>query len=247
MKRILITGAGSGIGLQLAKTYLLRGEQVIACGRDEAKLQRVLSGDKNAPLLTLCVCDINQLTSTLDEMGKHQNLDLVILNAGTCEYIDQPLAFDSELFARVVHTNVIGTGHCLQATLPHIKTGGQLAIVSSTVTLLPLTRAEAYGASKAALDFLARTLSIDLARQNISVSLIRPGFVDTPLTEKNNFPMPGLITVEQACRSIVSGLEKRKQSINFPQGFYWVLRCLALLPDTLWRWVAVKMVRENHA
>ncbi|MCH9692517.1 MAG: SDR family NAD(P)-dependent oxidoreductase [Gammaproteobacteria bacterium] len=243
MKRVLITGASSGIGLQLAKTCLRREDQVIACGRDQKKLELALSDIANPSLLTLCVCDISHLEPTLKEMGQHKNLDLVILNAGNCEYIDQPLAFDSKLFARVIQTNVIGTGHCLQATLPNLHSGGQLAIVSSAVTLLPLTRAEAYGASKAALDYLTRTLSIDLASKNIFVSLIRPGFVDTPLTKKNNFSMPGIITPEQACHHILTGLKKRKRIINFPKYFYWKLKFLSMLPDQIWRFLAIKMVK----
>jgi len=157
--------------------------------------------------------------------------------------MDDPLSFDSALFKRVIQTNVIGTGYCLEGVVGNIKPGGQLAIVSSSVTLLPLTRSEAYGASKAALDYLTRTLAIDLSPKNISVSLIRPGFVDTALTQKNTFSMPGIITVEKACEYIMQGLEKKKLEIKFPKIFFLIMNILSFLPSSLWRKLAIKMIR----
>lgn len=241
MKRALITGASSGIGMQLAKAYLADGWHVTACGRSTDKLQEAL-GSENYQL-SFCCFELNSRNQVLSSTTEVEPLDLAVLNAGTCEYIDEAQEFDSELFERVVTTNVIGTGYCLEAILPKIKSGGQLAIVSSTVTLLPLTRSEAYGASKAALDYLTRTLAIDLASKKIDVSLIRPGFVDTPLTRKNTFSMPGIIDGKQASRFIKNGLSKRKQEINFPPGFYYALKGLSLLPNPLWRRIAIKMIR----
>ncbi|MBT4443122.1 MAG: SDR family NAD(P)-dependent oxidoreductase [Oceanospirillaceae bacterium] len=241
MKRILITGASSGIGKHLTYLYLSMGWHVIACGRLLSKLQAAVPSAH--PALTLCTFDINQRTEVITKLKQIEALDLVILNAGTCEYMDDPLPFDSELFKRVIETNVIGTGYCLEGVLGNVKQGGQLAIVSSSVTLLPLTRSEAYGASKAALDYLTRTLAIDLSPKNIAVSLIRPGFVDTALTQKNTFSMPGLISAEKACRYIMHGLEEQKLEINFPRKFFFTMKILALLPNTLWRRLAIKMIR----
>jgi len=242
--RVLITGASSGIGLELAKQYLLRGSEVIACGRDLLKLKAAFAGWQSA-LPDFCTFDQSNLPQVKEQLGKHNNLDLVILNAGTCEYIDDALNFDSTLFARVIETNVIGTAHCLSAVLPNVSSGGRLALVSSTVTLLPLTRAEAYGASKAALDYLAKSLAIDLTQHNIYVSLVAPGFVDTPLTKANDFAMPGLISVEQAAEKILKGLAKGKQTIAFPARFYWPLKAMTFLPEAMWRKIATKMVKAS--
>ena len=114
----------------------------------------------------------------------------------------------------------------------HLKQ--MLAIVSSSVSWLPLPRAEAYGASKAALDYLADTLRLDLASKGIGVTLIRPGFVQTPLTAKNDFPMPCLVTVEEASRAIMDGLTAGRHQIHFPRRFIWLLRLLGALPVGLW-------------
>ena len=241
MKRVLITGASSGIGMHLARSYLAAGWQVTAGGRSLNKLQAAIASP--LPALTLCTFDIDDGAEVIKQLKRVKELDLVILNAGTCEYMDDALAFDSALFKRVINTNVIGTGYCLEGVLGNIKQGGQLAIMSSSVTLLPITRSEAYGASKAALDYLTRTLAIDLSPKGIAVSLIRPGFVDTALTKKNTFSMPGMISGEQASQFIMQGLEKRKLGINFPKTFFLIMKLITLLPNSLWRRIAIKMIR----
>ncbi|MDN3648911.1 SDR family NAD(P)-dependent oxidoreductase [Reinekea marina] len=234
---ILITGASSGIGLQLAKDYANQGHKVIACGRDKQKLETALDDNR----IDAVVFDIQDGASIESALSAYDSLDLVILNAGTCEYIDDAKKFDAQLFKRVIDTNVLGTGYCLSAVLPKLQRGSHLAIVSSTVTFLPLTRSEAYGASKAALDYLARTLAIDLAEFGIDVSLVRPGFVETPLTDKNTFKMPGRISVQRASEMIRQGLHKRKKIINFPFVFQAIMRLLALLPNAVWHRIAVRM------
>ena len=220
MNTVLITGASSGIGLQLAKDYADDGWNVIACGRDRAKLESTLDGYN----ITYAVFDTLDATATENALQQCGAPDLAILNAGNCEYMDNPKQFDAELFQRVMATNVQGTVNCLASLLPRMNAGSRLAIMSSSVTYLPLTRAEAYGASKAALDYLTKTLAIDLQPQEIGVSLIRPGFVDTPLTRLNDFPMPGRISVEEASATIRNGLARGKAEINFPSMFIFVMK-----------------------
>ena len=240
-RSVLITGASSGIGLQLARDYRASGWNVVACGRSTDKLSRLFSEGG----YQIKAFDITDQDSTRKAIGQMRDLDLVILNAGDCEYIDDVRRFDAELFHRVISANLSGTANCLDALLPGLDRGSRLVIVSSSVTYLPLPRAEAYGASKAALDYLARTLAVDLKSHGIQVSLVRPGFVDTPLTRKNDFPMPGRISVEKASEYIRTGIERGKSEIDFPPLFIAVMKLLSWLPGALWLQLSAKMSRVS--
>ncbi|WP_421227275.1 SDR family NAD(P)-dependent oxidoreductase [Aeromonas enteropelogenes] len=239
--RVLITGATSGIGYQLALDYRRAGWQVWGCGRDEVRL-RGLESEGITPLQfdTRNRAAMNAVAGTLPA------LDLLILNAGHCEYMELAEGFDGALFARVIEINLIATGHALAAFLPLLGVGARLAIVSSSVSWLPLPRAEAYGASKAALDYLADTLRLDLAGRGIGVTLIRPGFVETPLTAKNDFPMPCLVPVEEASRAIMDGLTAGHHQIHFPRRFIWLLRLLGALPVGLWLRLGSSLVSKGR-
>ncbi|PJG58288.1 SDR family NAD(P)-dependent oxidoreductase [Aeromonas cavernicola] len=228
-KRVLITGATSGIGRQLALDYQRAGWQVWGCGRDATRLGEL--AEQGITPLSFDARDRAALAATAANVP---DLDLLILNAGHCEYMDLAQGFDGELFARVIETNLIATGHVLAAFLPRLTAGARLAIVSSSVTWLPLSRAEAYGASKAALDYLTETLRLDLQAKGIGVTLIRPGFVQTPLTAKNDFPMPCLVSVEAASSTIMAGLAAGHHHIHFPRRFIWLLRLLGGLPVGIW-------------
>ena len=227
--RVLITGASSGLGRQLALDYRHAGWQVWGCGRDAQRLEQLAKAG-----ITPLAFDVRDRAALAQIAAQLPPLDLLILNAGTCEYMTVEDGFDGELFARVIETNLIATGLALEAFLPLLGRGARLAIVSSSVSWLPLPKAEAYGASKAALDYLAATLRLDLQLKGVGVTLIRPGFVQTPLTAKNDFPMPCLVAVTEASRIIRAGLAAGQHQIHFPRRFIWLLRLLGALPVGLW-------------
>lgn len=241
MSTVLITGATSGIGKQMALDYASDGWQVIACGRNAERLGRLNAID-NIQTVQFDLTQSDQISDAANAIS--EPLDLVILNAGSCEYIDDVVAFDMALFRRVINSNVIGTADCAAAFIPLIKAGGQLALIGSSASFFPFSRAQAYGTSKAAVAYLAQSLAVDLARYEIDVSLVSPGFVGTPLTDKNDFSMPMKITVQQASDEIRHGLGKRKKHIKTPRLFTFMLGILGSLPQSVQHWLAVRMVKS---
>ncbi|WP_437608296.1 SDR family NAD(P)-dependent oxidoreductase [Erwinia sp. V71] len=238
MKRVLITGASSGIGFQLACDYAAEGWQVIACGRDGDKLARL---QQHAPHITLCPLDMTDLAATRAALAE-TSVELAILCAGTCEYLDHGVV-EAEKVHHVMNTNFNGPVNCLDALLPQLAAGSRVALVGSTASLVPLPRAETYGASKAALAYFARSLAQDLRHRNIHISLVQPGFVATPLTARNDFAMPMIISVEQAARYIRRGLARGKREIAFPPLFALILRLTARLPQSWQRLLTQQIAR----
>ena len=237
--KILITGATSGIGRHLALDYHAAGHEVWALGRSaEALAELARQGIHTGQV------DLEKREETLAWFVGLEKLDLAILSAGNCEYIDLP-DFDSALVARVMRANVESLAHSIEGALPALRKGKNphLVGIGSSAAYLPLPRAEAYGASKAAVAYLLDTLRIDLAAEGIRVSHVAPGFVKTPLTDRNDFPMPCLVTVEQASSAIRKGIAAGTKEIHFPKRFTGSMKLLSLLPRSLWLALARKMVR----
>lgn len=227
MKQVLITGASSGIGAQLAIDYASEGWQVIACGQSEVRLAELV---KNNPLIMPLPFNVTNIVEVKQALESIEQLpDLIILNAGTCEYIDNGV-IDSALFKRVFDVNFFGLLHCIEAMQSRFSSSAHLVIIGSSASFVPLPRAEAYGASKAAVAYLAHTLAIDLEHIGVTVTLVNPGFVKTPLTDKNDFQMPMLVTAEYASEHIRQGISAGKIEINFPWKFHLLLKFIALLP-----------------
>ncbi|WP_127347951.1 SDR family NAD(P)-dependent oxidoreductase [Pseudidiomarina mangrovi] len=226
---ILITGATSGIGEQLARDYAAAGHKVIACGRNQSALQQLV--DAYPQQITAQQLDVTDAATTIARLRGYQQLDLVILSAGVCEYVDID-SFSSAMFERVYEVNIFGMLRCIEAVLPNLKAGNQLVLVGSTARLLPFTRAEAYGSSKAALQYIARSLQVDLSKRGVVVQTVSPGFVKTPMTAVNDFAMPMAVTVEFASQAIRTGIAKKRTDITFPRLFGWLLKFLSRLPQS---------------
>ena len=236
---IVITGATSGIGKQLAKDYLTSGHKVYAVGRDEEALAELK--DLGAIPIDLDLMDRNKVVAAF---AKIEQIDLAICGAGTCEYLDMP-NFDSEVFMKVMSVNMGTLSHAIEGVLPKlIATKGRLVGIGSASAYVPFARAEAYGSSKAAIHYLMKTLQISLAPHDVAVSLVVPGFVETPMTKQNDFPMPFLQTPEQASQAIRAGIEKGDEVIEFPKKLTIPLKTLGTLPDMVWQQVSQKLNKK---
>lgn len=241
MSKVLITGATSGIGEALVHKYLKQGNEVIACGRNRIKLIRLLE-QTNSELLTTLSFDITKIDEIEKALSTIEQLDIIILNAGDCEYIDDASRFDNKLFQHIINVNLISIGHLLHFLLPKMSGGSQVVLISSSVTALPLPRAEAYGASKAGLDYLANSIRIDLSKHNIGVTLVHPGFVETPLTDKNTFYMPFKIKSTDAAKRIYDGVSAKKNYLHFPKRFTYLLKLTGLLPTSVWQKLVARSI-----
>lgn len=239
MMTVLITGASSGIGAGLAKSWADDGCQVIACGRDKARLEALQQYNPNITLRVFDMIDREACRLALADC----TADLTVLCAGTCEYLDQGVV-DAALVERVMSTNFQGPVNCLAALQTQLLPGSRVALVSSMAHWLPFPRAEAYGASKAALTWFANSLRLDWEPKGIAVTVVSPGFVDTPLTRKNDFAMPGQVSVDDAVKAIRRGLAKGKKHIAFPTGFSLAMKLLSGLPNFLQRRLLRRMVRS---
>jgi len=248
-RTIWITGASFGIGLELAKTLLEKDNRLIVTARSSNVLEQLQL--EYPGQVSIVSCDISK-SDACDylkaELSKHaQSLDTVILNAGICEYIDVE-DFDINVVERVTQTNYLGFVRCVGAALPLLRASSKnphLVGVSSASAYIGLPRAQAYGASKAALRHFLQSLRLDLFPLGIDVSIVYPGFVDTRLTRVNDFEMPFKLSSEQAVERMVNGIEKRKKEIAFPKRLIWPIRLFSLLPATLSTELGQKLVRTQ--
>jgi NAD(P)-dependent dehydrogenase (short-subunit alcohol dehydrogenase family) len=169
-----------------------------------------------------------------------KDIDILLLNAGDCRYIDDAKHFDGKLFSDIISTNLSSLGALLQCFLPLVNKGGQVVFVSSSATIVPFPRSEAYGASKAGMDYLAKSLRLDLVSENIGVTLVHPGFIKTPLTEKNDFEMPFLLTSDEAANRIFQGVNRRSKYLHFPKRLTLILKLFSILPGSLWQSIILR-------
>lgn len=234
-KRIWIIGASHGIGEQLAKELASAGATIIASGRSKEALKELcdsLDGDDHLAL-PLDVQDERQVRNALTTIVNHYGvLDTMIYMAGV---YTPSHAWDFELrdARETVNINLTGIFSVLHAVIPEFirQRRGHIVLAGSVAGYRGLPGALAYGASKAAINNLAETLYLDLQPRNIDVQLISPGFVQTRLTDKNEFDMPAIVTTEEAASRIRKGLEKRKCfEIHFPRRFTYAMKLAQMLP-----------------
>lgn len=237
-QRVWLVGASSGIGRALAALLHARGAQVCVSARQQALLDDFVRQHPGSRALALDVTDAAAVAHAAQQVLATGPMDLVCYCAG---YYRPMSATALDLAELLQHQNVNVTGalHLLQATVPALLQAADagrrphLSLVASVAGWRGLPKSLAYGPTKAALINLAENLFLDLRPRGIGVSLINPGFVDTPLTAQNDFAMPALLTPEQAAQAIVKGWERGQFELHFPKRFTAILKWMRCLP---YRW-----------
>ncbi len=235
-RRVWLVGASTGIGRALAETLHAQGAQVIVSARGEAALQAFVAAHPGAQAQALDATDADAVARVANALGEAGGIDCVVYCAGHYR-AQRATAFDLQEMLQHERVNYTGALYLLAAVLPGMlaRGGGHISLVSSVAGYRGLPNGLAYGPTKAALINLAETLYIDLSDQGIGVSLINPGFVETPLTAQNEFEMPALISPAQAAQAILEGWRKGHFEIHFPRRFTLGVKLLALLPFRLYQ------------
>ena len=239
MESVWITGGGTGIGRELALAYARRGAQVWISGRRADVLAEVVSEAEalsgSVASVVLDVTDQQACAEAWRQVSEHAGaVDRIILNAG--DHREMPAAeFNQETVEHLMNVNFYGVTRLIEQVLPDLRQhGGQLAVVASLAGYRGLPLAAAYGASKAALINLTEALRVELEGGPVDLRLINPGFVRTPLTDRNQFEMPSLIDPDEAAQRIIKGLDGNAFEIRFPTVFAGTLRALSMLPYKLY-------------
>lgn len=234
-----VTGASSGIGAAVTRRLAREGWTVVATARRAERLAELAASHAVPGRIVVLPGDVTDRAAMQAVVARIEQeigpLALAILNAGT--YVrDSAQGLDAGLVRRQFELNVMGTVHGLEAALPPMigRRCGQIAVVASAAGYRGLPGAIAYGASKAALIAMAEALKFDLDRLGIRIQVVTPGFVKTPLTDRNDFPMPFLMPAEDAAEALVRGLRSRAFEISFPNRFTFWLRRLRCLPYRLY-------------
>ena len=248
-KTIWITGATSGMGRGLAIRLAKMGNFVIASSRRVEELslleQEYPSAIKGLPF---DVADKQQLTKVKNELAAiTDQLDMVIMSAGVADYEDD-LSFHAELYEKVFSVNFFGAVNTMSLAMPLLKRAegrAHIVGVSSLSVVAGLPRAQAYGASKAAFEYFLDSLRSDLPPKKYDVTIIRPGFVTTPMTAKNDFAMPFEIPADEAVDAMIAGMNKRARRFSFPWQLSGVLRLISWMPSIWYSYLAPKVSRHK--
>ena len=237
---ILITGASSGIGEALAIEMASRGLAVGLIARRQAELtelcERIEAQGGTAAWATADVTDLDGLTAAIkaieSELGPPS---ILVANAGIS---GRSPSSDPDLsrIQKVMDVNFMGAIHATKAVLPHMmaQKRGHLVVISSVAGFRGLPKSSAYSASKAAISTYWESLRVEVQPHGIAATTINPGYIKTPLTDKNNHPMPFIISAEKAAKIMANGILARQKVITFPWQMRWVMRLMRILPVWLY-------------
>ena len=236
-KTIWITGASSGIGKALAIKFAEKGWTVAASARREGLLEDLNKFNPNIYSFPLDVTEIENCKLIANKIiEKFGGIDICVFGTGMHDPKSEK-RFNLNKIREIMEVNYFGTMNSINSIYEYFseKKNGQISIISSVAGYRGLPAAGAYCASKAALTSYAESLNFDMKMKNVRVSLISPGFIKTPMTDQNDFPMPMIKSPEFAANEIFKGLtEKKSFEIHFPKAFTYFLKFLQILPSSIY-------------
>ena len=236
-KIIWITGASSGIGKSLAIKFAEKGWTVAASARREGLLQDLNKINQNIYSFPLDVTEIENCKLVANKIiQKFGGIDICVFGTGMHDPKSEK-RFNLNKIREIMEVNYFGTMNSINSIYEYFseKKNGQISIISSVAGYRGLPAAGAYCASKAALTSYAESLNFDMQMKNVKVTLISPGFIKTPMTDQNDFPMPMIKSPEFAANEIFKGLtEKKSFEIHFPKAFTYFLKFLQILPSSIY-------------
>ena len=233
-----ITGASSGLGRGMALRLAETGWRVAASARDATALSALAATPEAAGRIAAFPLDVTQdeaVARAVDEIeAQVAPIALALLNAGTHLPVRAATLAVAD-FRRLIDVNLLGTVACLAALLPRMiaRRRGQIAITASLAGYRGLPSAAAYGTTKAGLIVMAEALKPELDAHGITLQIVNPGFVRTPLTDRNEFPMPFLMELDDAVAAFHRGLRRGRFEIVFPRSFAYLMKLLRVLPYPL--------------
>ena len=245
-KTIWITGGSTGIGKALAIKFANEGWNVAISARRENLLEDLSNNNENIHGFPLDVTDKLKCIEIFNKIkNKFQNIDICFFSTGTWNPKKEK-DIDVEQIEDVFKVNFFGTLNSIKAVEEYFKNRkeGIITIVSSIAGYRGLPNSTGYGPSKSALNNLAESLYFDFKRFNVRVCLVSPGFIKTPMTDKNDFKMPFLKTTEYAAEKIYDGLiNKNIFEIHFPKSLTLILKILSFLPSKIYFSLISKMTK----
>jgi short-subunit dehydrogenase len=248
-KNIWITGASSGIGKALAIKFANKGWQVAVSARRENLLQDLNKENSNIHPFPLNVTDLENTKDIFKNiLKKFINIDLCVFGSAIYDpnYENE---INEKKIRKIMEINFFGTVNCIKAVEKYFKTKkqGHISIISSVAGYRGLPKSEGYGASKAALNNLTESLFVDFKKYNVRISLISPGFIKTPMTDKNKFKMPFLRSADFAANKIYKGLlHSNNFEIDFPKQLTMILKILRVLPYRMYFFLIEKLTKNSQ-
>jgi len=243
-KKIWITGASSGIGKALAIKFANEGWKVAASARRENLLKELSVQYPNIQSFPLDVTNSDECKSVFRNIiQKFENIEICVFGTGIHDPKSEKI-FNLEKIKKIMEVNFFGTMNSINSIYDYYKEkkSGQISIISSVAGYRGLPAGGAYCASKSALTTFSESLYFDMKRSNVRVSVVSPGFIKTPMTDQNDFPMPMIKSPEFAADKIFKGLTQSNTfEIHFPKQFTSIMKILKIMPN----WLYLKLIKKG--